>query len=118
MTEQLRAYVMMRRRSRQLISPACVDWTSPASMAAARMRSHPLASHAAGQVTTTSAASIGRQRVATRTSARECECLLRSATAPISRVISSFAYSHRHVRKSTIRFIAVLPGCQKGKKQV
>ena len=39
--------------------------------------------------------------------------LLKSATAPVSRVIFSFAYSHRQVKKSTIKFMAVFPGCQR-----
>ena len=55
-TERL-AYVMIRRRSRQSRSPAWEDCTSPAAIAASRIMSQPLASHAAGTVSHTLAAS-------------------------------------------------------------
>ena len=52
-----RAYVMMRRRSRQSRSRAPTLRTRPAVMAASRIISQPLASHAAGTVNQTSAES-------------------------------------------------------------
>lgn len=54
------AYVIMRRRSRQSWSRALTERTSPAVIAASRIISQPLASHAAGTVSQTSAESTMR----------------------------------------------------------
>jgi hypothetical protein len=51
------AYVIMWRRSRQSRSRAPTERTSPAVIAASRIISQPLASHAAGTVSQTSAES-------------------------------------------------------------
>ena len=51
------AYVIMRRRSRQSRSRTLTERTSPALIAASRIISQPLASHAAGTVSQTSAES-------------------------------------------------------------
>jgi hypothetical protein len=95
-------------------------------MAASRMIEHPLASHAAGTVNQTSALSSdgGWDQQGTNALAlwnhdnglRFAErrdminYVLRSATLPISRVICSFAYSQRAVRKSMMRSIGFFPG--------
>ena len=117
---RIRTYVIILRRSLQSRSPALEDWTRPAVIAASRIIWQPMASHAAGTVSHTSAApwhdecskEVSKMWVSVSVlfTAQENVYTPRSATAPISRVICCLAYSQIQERKSIIRSIAFLPG--------
>lgn len=72
-------YVMMRRRSRQLRSPARALWTIPALIAAFRINWHPAASQAAGTVKMTSADSVKALRVSVNLASIQNACRPRTA---------------------------------------
>mgnify|MGYP007100403786 CR=1 FL=1 len=97
---------MMRSRSLQLRSPPLALCTIPAWIAAVRIIWQPAASHAAGTVSMASAASAheerrgqgGRPFSLRRRDDEEEQDAPRSATEPISSVMRSLAYFHRHER--------------------
>jgi hypothetical protein len=82
-------------------------------IAASLMISQPFASQAAGTVSHTSAESFDHgfsYRVSVFFFKKKTNDILKSATAPMSLVIWSFAYSQRQLRKSIIRSMALFPG--------
>ena len=94
---------MMRSRSLQLRSPPLALCTMPAWIAAVRIIWQPAASHAAGTVRMTSAASACETRRGQGCRPRLWEGegeedAPKSATEPISSVMRSLAYFHRHDR--------------------
>lgn len=119
------AYVIILRRSLQSLSPALADWTRPAEIAASRIIWQPMASHAAGTVSHTSAAPWQDKYSKWKKGSKRLNPIgnagwlytPRSATAPISRVICCLAYSQIQERKSMIKSLAFLPGWTQGRQK-